>query len=81
MSEQGVPVRLGGTDDQGPGSSVPVVRIVGFNMPFLNLVGFFIKAARAAVPAAIIVAIIYAVLAAAVGALYGGMFGHHRWGV
>lgn len=57
-------------------SDTPVneVRVVGFNMPFLNLVGFFIKCALAAVPAAIIVGVIWAIVAAA---LFGGFAGRH----
>jgi hypothetical protein len=42
--------------------TVGEVKVVSFHMPFLNLVGFFIKAAVAAIPAAIIVAIIYFVV-------------------
>jgi hypothetical protein len=78
---QGTPVRLGGS---GAGPLPPRettlpndVRVVGFNMPFMNLVGFFIKAALAAVPAAIIVAIIWAVLAAALFGGFAGLVGRH----
>jgi hypothetical protein len=57
------------------------VRVVGFNMPFFNLVGFFIKAAFAAVPAAIVVAIIWVVLAAiffgGIAGIAGGLMGRH----
>lgn len=73
------PVRSGGVPYQAP---APLeVRVVGFNMPFFNLVGFFIKAAIAAVPAAIIVAIIWLVLAAiffgGIAGIAGGLMGRH----
>ncbi len=64
---QMTPVRLGGMPNQS--AMATEVRVVGFNMPFLNLVGFFIKAALAAVPAAIIVAAIWTIVAAV---LFGG---------
>jgi hypothetical protein len=73
------PVRSGGVPYQ---AAAPIdVRVVGFNMPFFNLVGFFIKAAIAAVPAAIVVAIIWAVLAAVffggIAGIAGGLMGRH----
>jgi hypothetical protein len=72
---QVAPVRSGGTPYQAP---VPTdVRVVGFNMPFFNLVGFFIKAAIAAMPAAIIVAIIWLVVAAVLFGGIAGMIGRH----
>jgi disulfide bond formation protein DsbB len=69
---QATPVRSGGTPYQPP--TPTEIRVVGFNMPFLNLVGFFIKAALAAVPAAIIVAVIWLVVAAV---FVGGFAGRH----
>jgi hypothetical protein len=71
---QMTPVRLGGIPGQT--STATEVRVVGFNMPFLNLVGFFIKVALAAVPAAIIVAAIWTIVAAVLfGGITGGVLG------
>ena len=53
------------------------VTVVDFNMSFLHMVGFFVKAVFAAIPAAIIVGIICALIAAMFGGLVGGL-GH--WG-
>jgi hypothetical protein len=72
---EATPVRQGGIPYQAPPATE--VRVVGFNMPFLNLVGFFIKAALAAVPAAIIVVIIGLMIAAAIGGFVGGLMGRH----
>jgi hypothetical protein len=81
---QETPVRLGGKGYSPPPGSpgppaAPVsnVTVVGFDMPFLNLVGFFIKAALAAVPAAIIVGIIWALLAAVLFGGVAGLVGRH----
>ena len=71
---QGTPVRLGGTGIPAPRLSITEVKVVGFDMPFLNLVGFFIKAALAAVPAAIIIGIIWSVVAWLV---FGSFMGRH----
>ena len=77
MSEQGSPVRQGGMGNPQLPAAVLEVRVVGFNMPFFNLVGFFIKAALAAIPAAIIVFVIYAVIAAVfLGGMMANRFGH-----
>jgi len=56
---------------------VPLTRVtvVDFDMSFTHLVGFFVKAAFAAIPAAIIIAIVVAVIVAVLGGLIGGL-GH-----
>ena len=48
-----------------PKGPVQRVEVVGFNMPFAELVGFMVKAAIAAIPAAIIL-IVLAVVAAGI---------------
>ena len=55
--------------DSKPVAPTRVV-VVDFDMSFVHLVGFFIKAA-AAIPAAIVVFIIMAIL----GVIFGGIFG------
>ena len=57
----------------GNGQVQPIrVTVVGFHMSFLNLVGFFIKATLAAIPAALILGLIWAAIAAL---FFGGFFG------
>jgi hypothetical protein len=60
---------------QSPKPEASRVIVVDFDMSFLHMVGFFVKAVFAAIPAAIIVAIICTILALAFGAMFGGL-GH-----
>ncbi len=55
--------------------------LVDLRIPFFRLVFFFVKAARAAIPAAIILAVIGMVVAAIIAALFGGHmdFMMRRW--
>ena len=78
MSDDDAAVRKGGVGNPPlPPAAVREVRVVGFNMPFLNLVGFFVKAAVAAIPAVIIIAVVYAVIATVFAGLIGGMAMKH----
>ena len=62
-------------------ASVPLTRVtvVDFDMSFMHLVGFFVKAAFAAIPAAIIIAIVIAIIVAVFGGLVGGLGHMGRW--
>jgi hypothetical protein len=46
------------------------IKVTGFDMPFLHMVGFLVKLSLAAIPAAIILAIIYFLL---VSFLFGAL--------
>jgi hypothetical protein len=51
------------------------VTVVDFDMSFIHMVSFFVKAVFAAIPAAIIVAIICMILGLVFATMFGG-FGH-----
>ena len=49
------------------------VTVVDFDMSFFHLVGFFVKAVFAAIPAAIIVVILGTIVTLFFGTLFGGL--------
>ncbi|HET9903448.1 MAG TPA: hypothetical protein VFQ27_07095 [Xanthobacteraceae bacterium] len=53
--------------------------LTDIDVPFTRLVGFFVKAALAAIPAAIIVWLILMAVGLALGALFGFGPWMHRW--
>ena len=55
------------------------VVITGLDIPFLNLLVFFIKAGLASIPAAIIVGIIYAIIMMLFGGGFMGGIGGRHW--
>jgi hypothetical protein len=60
--------------DPGPFTSPQEVVVVGFNMPFWNLVLFLVKFSIAGIPAAIILVIIYLALIFILNALGSTLF-------
>lgn len=54
----------------------PPSRIVGVDIPFMDLVGFFVKASFAAIPAAIVVAVVWGVVGFFLAAVFSS--GSHR---
>jgi hypothetical protein len=60
---------------QAPKPETMRVTVVDFDMSFFHMVGFFVKAVFAAIPAAIIVAVTCMTLGMVFGAMFGG-FGH-----
>lgn len=56
-----------------PASQAQRVEVVGFNMPFSELVGFMIKFAIATIPAAIILVFMAVIAAALWTRMFGGV--------
>lgn len=61
------PVDESGLAPVGESSPAQRVEVVGFNMPFVDLVGFMIKVALASIPAALILGFMFVVVMAVLG--------------
>lgn len=58
-------------------NNVQKIELTGINIPFLELVGFLVKLAIAAVPAGIIVAVFWGIIGSLFGSfLFSGMMVH-----
>lgn len=70
-----------GTTTHAP-AAAPITRtggvITGIDIPFLDLVKFFVKASLASIPAAVILMIIFAVLGGIFGGIMAGLMGGLR---
>lgn len=57
--------------------NVQKIELTGINIPFLDMVGFLVKMAIAAVPAGIIVAVFWGIIASLFGSFFfSGMMVH-----
>ncbi len=61
------PVDESGLAPVAPKIPAQRVEVVGFNMPFAELVGFMIKVALASIPAALILGFLFVVVMAVIG--------------